>query len=277
MLDREGNLPDLVFICPVPVGKAETHLQVFGLKRPKCSAADTGQYQVQMGSSSFGRVVNCVVTITTPPTIQDLLVLGGEDCTAKVYTLPDLQLLQETTLSKNSTLKSLATVSTTIDNDISYKGIVLGGGGKLLYYLWSYDFTSTNSTKLQSHTPLRKLTIGSVWPKATQDHRILSTQCIYSGQTVDAGYHFLLFICDSRGVMNILQLQLDFDARAIKAYNVAALYELGVSCCPLLSCAITKLSNPDGQSRIQGIVSAVGDTKGSIYAIFIHLALQSDR
>jgi WD40 repeat protein len=264
-----GASPTVLFVCPVPVGKNETELQFFG----SVSATNTesleneNNYHVQLNSSGFGRVNNSSIIVSAPRPLHDILVIGGEDCTVKMYDLPSLQLLQETTLAKNSTLKSLSTSSCGTENQ---KGIVLGGGGKLLYYIWSYDFK-----EVTKDIPLRKLVVGTVWPQATQDHRILSVESCYLNQTVSDNYNvqdnFLLFLSDSRGILNVLSLQLDFESNEQKPYLIQSLYEIAVSENPLLSSSLLPLYVMPSldEELLVHIICCVGDTKGSVHMLGI--------
>lgn len=270
-----NNTPDLLFVCPVPVGKDETHLQVNGRVRGiaahRSSSSQKSEGQLQLNSSCFGRVSYCSVIITAPQLDQDILVVGGEDCTIKVFDLSSLQLLQETTLSKNSSLKSLhATANILAGIEGAKQGIVLGGGGKLLYYVWSYDFSDGVAA-----IPLRRVAVGYVWPRATQDHRILSVRCNHVGVVGDA-HQYALFLCDSRGIMTILSLLHNFSC--IDSGNhtiVSSLHEIEVSSCPLLCCSTLFLNFQCASGPV--IVCCVGDTKGSVHTIVVSAFSQSSR
>jgi hypothetical protein len=107
----------------------------------------------------------------------------------------------------NSSLKSLSTARSDASSD---RGIVLGGGGKLQYYIWTYDRSSGCTTGSALGDVLFSAKEGTVWGKATQDHRILSVQCEYLEQatlshTLGDGREnilverYAILLCDSRG------------------------------------------------------------------------------
>jgi hypothetical protein len=239
--ENSQQLPMTIFACPAPVGKTETELQIFGSVLPVSSPENFDNnsngkgYPLQLGSSGFGKVSYCSVVIQYK-TITWLAV-AGEDCTMKVFTYPSLQLLQETTLSKNSSLKAMTTTS--FSNNHS-RGIVLGGGGKLLYYIWLYDFnhylsnfSSSSSSSSESFVPLQKLYVGNITPDASQDHRIMAVDILFLNyysqvslpvKSIENGtanennsqafetfktdiYQFLLLLSDSRGFITIIDFQ----------------------------------------------------------------------
>lgn len=278
-----NTLPTVQFVCPVPVGKNQTHLQLFGSRRQSNAKV---LYPLQLNGSCFGRVSYSSAIVPAPREEDSILAVGGEDCTMKVFNLSNLELLQETTLSKNASLKSLhscgnSNSSNNGSNKACSRGIVLGGGGKLLYYLWSYDFTCNDEGCEKMRTrrvPLRKICEGSVWPNATQDHRILAVRCLYLGVTSqpEAVHHYGLFLTDSRGILTILKFQHSFECCELRPSAVSRLFEVEVSDCPLLSCS-SLLLQPFRMEDIgiQTIVCCVGDTKGAVHTLALPLQTSS--
>eukprot|EP01039_Chlorochromonas_danica_P003286 gene3286-3604_t len=275
-----NTLPAVQFVCPVPVGKNQTHLQLFGSRHQSDAKA---LYPLQLNSSCFGRVSYSSAIVPAPREEDSILAVGGEDCTMKVFNLSNLRLLQETTLSKNASLKSLHSCGNNNTNKACSRGIVLGGGGKLLYYLWSYDFTYNDEgcDKTQAgRVPLRKVCEGSVWPNATQDHRILAVRCLYLGVTnesqSEAVHHYGLFLADSRGILTILKFQHSFECCELIPSTVSRLFEVEVSDCPLLSCSSLLLQPFRMEEEgIRTIVCCVGDTKGAVHTLALPLQSSS--
>lgn len=210
------DLPTILFACPAPVGKKETELQLFGYQaaqtqRQRQSVAidptrirRSNRWPLQLGTPSFSNVSNCSVIVKIP-SVTSFTVVGGEDCMMRVFshyqydqqedsshsnttTPSQAKLLMETTLSKNSSLKSLSTVP--CHHDLR-KGIVVGAGGKLLFYVWTYDYSnrvvpSSSACQRRKHlmdlSPLRKVYAGTILQNASQDHRILSVKTVFIGQ-----------------------------------------------------------------------------------------------
>jgi hypothetical protein len=243
--ENSQQLPMSIFACPAPVGKTETELQIFGSVLPVTTSDNHrdrryDSYPLQLGCCGFGKVSYCSVVIQYTMSQETItwLAVAGEDCTMKVFTYPSLQLLQETTLSKNSSLKAMATTSFSNNNS---RGIVLGGGGKLLYYIWLYDFnhylsnvSSSSTSSSESFVPLQKLYVGNITPDASQDHRIMAVDILFlnyysqvslpvksienctanennNSQAFETFqtdiYQFLLLLSDSRGFITIIDFQ----------------------------------------------------------------------
>ncbi|RYY84297.1 hypothetical protein EON63_09540 [archaeon] len=289
------GIPEVLFVCPVPQGKHDTHIQVFGNlgihKYQSLSSSHTSTdtipltythllqthahtsshpsphpsfvpYTLQRNSSFFGKVVYCAITIHTPDG-AGYMVVGGEDCTVKVCTLPSLSLIQEATLYKNSSLRALAHSHT--QNDAS-RGIVLGGGGKLLFYIWMYNFHTHTHAHDQSLLPLRKVHVASVHPQATQDHRINAAQVTYTYTYMPHRHTYVLVLADSRGVVSILRCDVDYTPGVMAPCTVHAVHTIDVSVCPLLCCNVHMLPT---HTHNANLVCVVGDTKGDVHMLLL--------
>ncbi len=298
------ELPTVIFACPAPVGKKETELQLFGYKAPVsqssvCDGSAAKLWPLQLGTPSFSNVSNCSVIVNIPG-ITRFTVVGGEDCMMRVYSLdactslsrsisPSM-LLMETTLSKNSSIKSLSTAANRGD---PRKGIVVGAGGKLLFYIWAYDYSSMSSPRQEfvDLSPLRKVYTGTILNNASQDHRILSVRALFINQEYrdDANNqlvlfdHFLIVLADSRGFITIVHFlynfskmnenQLDHQVQSCQ-YQLQILYQAEVSSCPLLGIDIRFTdSDQNFGNKDLFVLVAAGDTKGSLIYALVPLQL----
>eukprot|EP01031_Cornospumella_fuschlensis_P024153 gene24153-29213_t len=274
------GVPEVMFVCPVPQGKHQTDLQVFGnLGMHKLTPSNTVvPYALQRNSSFFGKVVYCAITLRRPDGNAEYLAVGGEDCTLKVYAMPELTLVQETTLYKNSSLRALAHAHTQLD---SGQGVVLGGGGKLLYYIWMYDSQTEFQGDIQ-HLPLRKVHMGSVHPQATQDHRINAAQVKHIHAYAPPTHLFVLVLADSRGVVSVLRCAVDYRPGAVAPCTVQAAYTIDISICPLLCCDVHVLPTPERQqvdidkALISNLLCVAGDTKGDVHMFLLPCKTQAN-
>lgn len=171
-----GDLPGIVFVSPAPTSSNDTVLELYQSTPSLLSSSgrdgnivdnDDGNEKVSLVlrigeglfSSSHGRVAYCaaficshrvynddddekedvgVVAADHPVASVEFVIVGGENSCVKVFSLPDLYLHQELSLSSNSSLKTLSCVCSAVN---SSRGVVVGGGGKLQYYVWSYDLS----------------------------------------------------------------------------------------------------------------------------------------
>lgn len=281
------DLPSVLFVCPAPLLKDNTVLQLFGaapkLYPPQSSlqVSSVASLPLHVGSAGHGRVAYCATFITSITSQQPHsaqlrsahIVVGGEESCVKVYSVPDLTLQQEVSLSLNSSMKALASARSGASAD---RGIVVGGGGKLLYYIWLYDRTSAANMTAPLGSVLYSGLEGSIWTKATQDHRILSVQCTYldCGASGPVKNHpegvyverYLVLLCDSRGSATIGMFEhAPLSAAPATGVSAAAatlhaqftvIQQLQPSQCPLLSSAL--LLAPGGA------LAVFGDTAGVI-------------
>lgn len=275
---HSNHIPSVLFGCPAPVGKYDTEIQLFGDRLVRSGLIADHSSKPSFGShhgcNGFATVCNCCTIVrhfSADQENQSLLVVGGEDCTVKVFSMPHLRLLQETTLSQSSSMKCLST--SYIANDSS-RGIVFGGGGKLQYYLWTFDLSASHD-KL---TPLSKVVVGTTWEKATQDHRILAVQGRYLGRS--AGHclmeTFMLIMADSRGYVSIALFSYPGQsyhsgsglAAVAGTFDMQLTFEL--STCPLLCCSLTR---PLLDSSL--MLCSLGDTRGHVYLLTIPVKVES--
>lgn len=299
-----NTLPSIFFAGAAPLGKKDTELQCFGMQAPRPSCAKDAKsfdaWPIQLAVSSSDLVSNCAAIVRYPIhtnnnsiEYQSIVAVGGEECFMKVYHLSDMSLRQETTLSKNASLKSLATancvhasnshaMSPNEKFDKESKGIVVGAGGKLLFYIWTYDFS--NSHQKNALMPLRKVHAGSIVSNASQDHRILSVNTVYLGCNTKEERsfdHFLIVLADSRGVITIADFIYNFsiehnvnslDRQYLdQQFEVQIRYQVEVSSCPLLSSGCSLLTCVDQEVAML----AAGDTKGNVITML--LPMQKER
>lgn len=275
------GLPSVMFVCPAPLLKGNTVLQIFSAK-PKLHAVADAQVShvallpLHVGSAGLGRVAYCATFITAEHSASSSqlrsshIVVGGEDSCVKVLSVPDLVLQQEVSLSLNSSMKALASARSGVS---AIRGIVVGGGGKLLYYIWLFDDSrsacaSAHVTDSQDSlgTVLYTGVEGSIWAKATQDHRILSVQCAYleSATSLSVKHHpvgisverYMVLLCDSRGSAT-LGLFEHAPQASVRHVQFSVLQQLQPSQCPVLSSAL--LIAPD-----KTVFTVFGDTVGVI-------------
>lgn len=301
------DLPGVLFVCPAPLLKDNTVLQLFGAT-PKLyppadyavmsgASAAIASVPLHIGSAGHGRVTYCATFITSAlggsaetPLQSSHIVVGGEDSCVKVYSVPDLVLRQEVSLSLNSSMKALSSARSSASAD---RGIVVGGGGKLLYNIWLFDGCGSASASSSLGRVLYTGVEGSIWAKATQDHRILSVQCAYLDHRVKPSvstkdHHptgifverYLILLCDSRGSATLalfdhaplsapgVGLSVSGAAAALPYTQFTVLQQLQPSQCPLLSSAL--LITPSSPLHSAPMVLAVfGDTAGivSVWAV----------
>jgi len=125
------------------------------MKEGSRSSSLTLKIDEGLSSSSHGRVAYCATFICSHGAIEagatesvasvEIVVVGGENSCVKAFSLPDLRLQQELSLSSNSSLKALACACSAMN---SLRGVVVGGGGKLQYYVWNYDLSCTTRRSL---------------------------------------------------------------------------------------------------------------------------------
>jgi WD40 repeat protein len=271
------GLPACLFVCPAPLQKDNTGLQLFGAVP---STTNGVTVPLHLGCPSMGRVGYCAAFITgrngaeeedgvsdASAASSDFVVVGGEDSCVKVYSVPKLELVQEVSLSMNSSLKSLCSVTSAASGT---RGIVVGGGGKLQYYIWMFDRSLGCTRRSALGDVLLSGAKGSTWAKATQDHRILSVHAVYVGSSTGttAGSaavayveKYAVLMCDSRGIaaVGIFEHSL-LGAGGAQVASFSVLHQIQASQCPLLSCAISRMPDP-----VTGtLVAVMGDTTGTV-------------
>jgi hypothetical protein len=188
-----GDLPGVVFVSPAPTSSNDTILELYQSTPSLLSFCGRDGNIVEDGdgnednlvlrigkglsSSSHGRVAYCAAFICShrayddddevdvaadhPVASVEFVVVGGENSCVKAFSLPDLRLHQELSLSSNSSLKTLSCVCSAVN---SSRGIVVGGGGKLQYYVWSYDLSCRDGARRpQLGCLLSSACEGTIW------------------------------------------------------------------------------------------------------------------
>jgi WD40 repeat protein len=267
-----NTLPRVLFVCPAPAEKGQTVLQVFGARPAVISShATTSSLPLQVRSSALGRVCYCNVLLQGAyqrsgdgalVVGERYLVVGGEEGRVKVFSAADLSPRQELVLPSNASLKALSCCSAGEDKS---RGVVAGGGGKLVFSVWTYDYQSAANDGQPLQQVLSRGCEGKLWPRATQDHRVLSVQCTFLSETQDDGgtasYRYLVVFSDSRGVATVALFTHCPDASPRCAFEI--LQELQVSSCPVISSCITSLRlSQSSDCCCQYIVCCFGDTSG---------------
>ena len=178
------------------------------------------------------------------------VLIGGEDGKLRLYHTTDevcgseafaegrssisstgegMRYLQEVSMSLNIPIKTVTVVYSN-SSAHSSRGLVIAAGGRLTYSMWAFSLAdSLNPAYLaspsdSSHTniyhPMNQLlqfiAHGSIDPKASQDHRILTSLCAHvdnktyhlkNGST-DVCFEiesYLILFGDSRGVISVLE------------------------------------------------------------------------
>ncbi len=293
------HTPFAMFTCPAPRGKTETELNIIGSAVPSNLQNSAVVPPLHLSHNAFGKVSYCSTLIQSRARKEhSWIAVGGEDCTMKVFSFPEINQLQETTLSKNSSLKALASAS--FDCEGKDRGIVVGGGGKLLYYIWLYDFEQYEVT---SFTPLHKLYVGNVTPNASQDHRILNVNVLFWKYYIkietlphptllkeDGGkdevlacdvYQSLILLSDSRGYITLVDFQYyDYEENYQRYYLndrnwnkkdfVVVQHLLEISSYPMLSTNMLKLPRKETLGEnLEFLLVAVGDTRGIVNLLLV--------
>jgi hypothetical protein len=269
-----NTLPEVIFVCPAPIEKGQTVLQVFGAQPTSIlSDVTTSSLPLQMRSSTLGRVCYCNVLLQGTyklPNDGELvegeryLVVGGEEGRVKVFNATDLSPRQELVLPSNASLKALSCCSS--GEDLS-RGIVVGGGSKLVYSVWIYDYQSIADDGQPLQQVLSIGCEGKLWPRATQDHRVLSVQCTFLSHTQDehgtTSYCYLIVFCDSRGVSTVARFTHSrSDGSSCCSCSFEALQELQVAHCPVISSCVMSLRSSES-GNCQYILCCFGDTSGT--------------
>ena len=178
------------------------------------------------------------------------VLIGGEDGKLRLYHTKDevsggeaftegqtyisstgegMRYLQEVSMSLNIPIKTVTVVYSSSSTH-SHRGLVIAAGGRLTYTVWAFSLAdSLNPACLASALDLSRTNIyhsmnqllqytvhGSIDPKASQDHRILTSLSAHVDTTA---YHlkngstdvcfevesYLILFGDSRGVISVLE------------------------------------------------------------------------
>jgi hypothetical protein len=221
---------------------------------------------------------------------QSLFCIGGEDGKLRCFSSGADQhlfaFIQEVYLPMNATIRTCSCCNSPPGAKSNGRGVVVAAGGKLRFALWQYDtsslFLRTTHERLALECVLpfgaflKEVVQGTVWPKASQDHRILaSSSCSFvdiedcgDGMSARGGVTYMILLCDSRGVAAVLKylmrdedIAADYGHIAASAANTSAatapapvpresnmiLEEFQASDSPLVSSALLLLSSQSGE------------------------------
>lgn len=273
-ITNSGNsTPRVTFACLAPSGKTDTVMLFTGSK----SLIYDSIYSI--GSPIPNKVINSCLIVDTPNI--NLAIAGGEDPVISIYSQADFSLLQWSTLPKNSTIKTLSYSPLTSD---PHRGLLLGAGGKLMYFLFAYDTRKSTEESISLPIfPLRRVGDGNIGLDTNQDHRIMSSSVVYIGEDeATESSLFLIVLGDSRGWVTIGMTSVrwnfqhnqsnDFTSVQRTRYMtrpqspMTILWQKEVSVCPILSLSSINTSNGDNKS----IFFTVGDTKGVVKSFFFN-------
>lgn len=272
VVNSNGNsAPQLNFACLAPSGKTDTVLLYTGSK----SLIQDNIYSV--GSPIPNKVINSCLIVDTPS--LKLSVAGGEDPIISIYSHDDFSLVQWSTLPKNSTIKTLSYSPLLSDSN---RGLIVGAGGKLMYFLFAYDTNKSTEDHISLPIfPLRRIGDGNIGVDAGQDHRIMSSSVVYIGEDESTESSvFLIVLGDSRGWVTIGMTSVRWGFQQTKSIDFSTtqrtrymtrpqspmiiLWQSEVSVCPILSLSAINTSTGVNKS----IFFSVGDTKGLIKSFF---------
>jgi len=247
-----NRIPSAMFVCPAPLGSHQTVLQVNAFPLPSSSQNDLSAYPVQIGFPSHGRVCydgTFFMGDSSKYGGAGLIAIGGEDGKVKVFTTQEesnIRFVQEVSLPSNVSAKVIASAGT------ASHGIVVAAGGKLMYSVWKYKQASDADEDIPLDCELSFACSGSIWPRATQDHRVLSLSVLHLEQS-DGCYHIVM--TDSRGVVSVCL----FSPQTLATTNALSVIETFIPFneCPLLASSVV---------LVQGghVIGAFGDTTGSV-------------
>ena len=143
---------------------------------------------------------------------------------------------------------------------INDRGILICAGVKLMYSIWCYNSTPDSALALPLHRVFASQCHGSTWPRASQDHRILSISGVYIGETDEP--HYLIVFADSRGKVSVGKL-LDTCPKFPSSHNLIIAEEVSASEYPILSSKIIVISPPT-HSGYCLIIGVFGDSDGTV-------------
>jgi hypothetical protein len=200
----DTELPRVVLLCAVPEGKTDTVLHVWDTQptaaSSECVRTEELTLPLHLGTASHGKVsycgefLNCGV-MRNNSSIEEVdqrprvVAVGGEDGSLRIFQYSQetdkMVLLQEAAMPANLSVKAVASSrdSDALQHSLESalyprhdagSGIVVAAGGRLSYSLWKYA-NAAASPPLSCVLSFE--CSGTIWPKATQDHRILTANC----------------------------------------------------------------------------------------------------
>jgi len=176
------------------------------------------------------------------------LLVGGEEGNVKVFFATRSErgeltqagrlkcsLHQEVFMPHNASVKSL---SVAYQENEKSTGIIIGGGGKLGYCVWTFN-KDKNENALQCKQLLSFGCEGTTWKHATQDHRILTTSCLYLYSTTTSHHtksRYLISLSDSRGHVCVCICESEYaNQEASSRTTFQILEDLVVSSSPIVA------------------------------------------
>jgi hypothetical protein len=175
---------------------------------------------------------------------------GGEEGRIKVFSKDvhnKLHVAQDLEMPHNVPVRAMCSSSSSASRS---RGIVVAGGGRLMFRVFSYDAESSSPLQQVFWTRYS----GTTWANATQDHRILAVQCTARSTEKES---YLILLCDSRGVAK---------SAVFESGDVQFLCEFNASEYPILSCALHEVTSV-------WQLSVIGDSSG-IISVWRHSLLE---
>lgn len=241
---------------------------------------------------SFGKVGYCCAAIESAQTTGKApryFVVGGEDGVLKAFahlsdgdsaTVGGLRIVQEMTMRGFTPARAMVACSASTGVSAGgARGILVACGGKLMYSIWTYDFSSNDNAILPPLDCYFRLQVNgaTTWDKATQDHRLLTTSCVSWNASSNTGVSsdeiFVVVLGDSRGMVTLV-------AYTWSTGSCELIDEFECSEFPILVSSVIRLpsaSDNGGVSDTQSFVGFFGDSDGTVfsYLFTISLATQS--
>ena len=251
--DQSGfDLPAVTFVHCIPrkTGSEVAVTANYNLSPDKIMKSLTLPTHVQNMPSFFGKVGYCCTgiesVISNTAQYNSLYAVGGEDGILRVYahtpgsvssSAPAISSRHATlTVIQELVLNGFAPVRTVNNcyNPSRQRGLLIAGGGKLTYSIWSYSGPCTSCGVVDAHKPNPTPPLGcyfvsevngaTIWNKATQDHRLLTISSalgnttnvsVDGGSAVDIDMYYVL-MGDSRGVVSV-HSYCDYNGEVIEA------------------------------------------------------------
>jgi WD40 repeat protein len=269
------------FLCPIPKAQ-DTLISLIDtslIPAAKFDRRDEIQ-SLSLTTMSHGKVsyAGSIVAVETVHGLRSYAFIGGELGNLLVFEIsnshrnhPQMncsQPIQHVDMPSNVSVKALTSRASSRH---PRTGLLLATGGRLRFAIWKYDFSSISdrypkTSPSDSDSVLCQISTGSLWLKATQDHRALAADIITVRENIhEDAESFIIMICDSRGVISLGYLQLvDNDADdSMKQTDMKIIHHSEVSSYPILCCRL--LAVPHDSM----VLAIVGDTSGVIIILAV--------
>lgn len=239
--------PDRLCFVSLDVTRKVPNLSIHSIRTS--SAAETLPMYIRQ--SSNGRVMYSGVFIIE----GRLFVAGGEEGVIKVFSVPQMDVIQEIKLPEECPIRTICT--DTAMNETNKDGIVVAAGGRLSFAVWTFNEIALESASaISSLAPVLQFGAAGEPPKnATQDHRILCSACWFAHH--DGTYGYYIILGDSRGCARLFHF-------CSTSSKLLLIWEHRVSDYPLLSCAVVAF-----EAKSNTTFMSLGDTTGFVYVFFI--------